>query len=95
MTEQRPDEDVEGHGFRWGQDSEAADEDQVADDTQGHIRFQETEGEASGEDVEGHGRTLAQEEGSADDVAGHGRTLLEDEASEDDVQGHSPARRPL
>ncbi len=91
MTEQqRPDEDVEGHGYRWSQDTEVAEEDQVADDTQGHGRYSETE-----EDVEGHGRTLAQEEGSADDVAGHGRFKMEDEASEDDVEGHSPARRPL
>lgn len=96
MTEQqRPNEDAEGHGYRWGQDTQATDEDQVADDTQGHIRYSETDEEASGEDVEGHGRTLAQEEGSADDVAGHGRFLMEDEASEDDVEGHSPARRPL
>lgn len=89
MTEQqRPDEDAEDHGFRWGQDSQAIDEDQFADDAQGHIRFQETEDEASGDYVEGHGRSYAQEEGSLDDVAGHGRTKLEDEASEHDVKGH-------
>jgi hypothetical protein len=35
-SEQRPTDDAEGHGFRWGQDTEATDEDQVADDTEGH-----------------------------------------------------------
>jgi hypothetical protein len=29
-------DDAEGHGFRWGQDTDAVDEDQVADDVEGH-----------------------------------------------------------
>jgi hypothetical protein len=34
MTEQqRRDEEVEGHAYRWDQDTEATEEDQVADDT--------------------------------------------------------------
>jgi hypothetical protein len=35
-SEQRPTDDVEGQGFRWGQDTEAIDEDQAGDDTEGH-----------------------------------------------------------
>ena len=30
-------DDTEGHGYRWGQDTEAVDEDQVGDDTDGHV----------------------------------------------------------
>jgi subtilisin len=33
MTEQRREEEVEGHAYRWDQDTEATEEDQVADDT--------------------------------------------------------------
>jgi hypothetical protein len=59
MTEQqRPDEDVEGHAYKWNQDTEATDEDQVADDTQGHIRYSQ--------DAE-----AVDEEEVSDDVGGH------------------------
>ena len=33
-SEQRPTDDLEGHGYRWRQDTEASDEDQLADDTE-------------------------------------------------------------
>ena len=36
-SEQRPTQDVEGHGYR-NLDTETTDEDQVADDTEGHGR---------------------------------------------------------
>jgi hypothetical protein len=56
-------DDVEGHMPKrygtGGQDTEAVDEDQVADDTQGHGRyFQDAEAvdEDQGDDVEGHRR---------------------------------------
>ena len=85
MTEQqRPDEDVEGHAYKWNQDTEAIDEDQVADDTQGHIRYSETEGEASEHDVKGHGYRWGQDAEAVD----------EDQVS-DDVGGHQMPRRPL
>ncbi len=36
-SEQRPTDDVRGHGVKYhGMDTEAVDEDQVADDTEGH-----------------------------------------------------------
>ena len=36
-SEQRPTDDTEGHGFRWGQDTEATDEDHAdGDDAEGH-----------------------------------------------------------
>jgi hypothetical protein len=102
MTEQqRPDEEVEGHGFRWGQDTEATKEDQVADDTQGHIRFQETEKEASGEDVEGHARIRLEDQASEGDVEGHryrwgqDAEAVDEEEVSDDVGGHQMPRRPL
>jgi hypothetical protein len=55
MTEQqRPDEDVEGHGYKWSQDTEAVDEEEgSADDVAGHARIR-LEDEASDDDVEGH-----------------------------------------
>ena len=64
-SEQRPTEDVEGHRYR-NLDTEAIDEDQVADDTKGHMPFsrrpgQDTEAvdeDQAGDDTEGHGRTL-------------------------------------
>ena len=63
-SEERPTEDVEGHGGgRWGgQDTEAVDEDQVGDDTEGHTaRANRLDEEAVdedqvGDDTEGHGR---------------------------------------
>ena len=67
MTEQqRPDEDVEGHGGRrYAVDPEASDE-----DVEGHGRkFAVDEGSA--DDVAGHGRRAPDE---GDDVGGHGWT---------------------
>ena len=62
-NEQRPTDDVEAHRYRWGQDTEAVDEDQVADDTEGHaskVRLDQ-DTEATDED----------EAGGGDDTGGH------------------------
>ncbi|HEV3465068.1 MAG TPA: hypothetical protein VG846_13950 [Actinomycetota bacterium] len=71
MTEQRPEDEVEGHVRRPRLDDEAADE-----DVEGHG----TRKLALDDDVEGHSiRNRAQWEGTADpdeDVEGHGRTRL-------------------
>ena len=72
-------DDAEGHGFRWGQDTEAADEDQVADDVQGH-RVARGIGldTGAGDDVAGHSFRWGQDTEAAD----------EDEAA-DDTEGHA------
>jgi hypothetical protein len=53
-SEQRPTDDIEGHGFRHGQDAEAADEDEVGDDTEGHMAKGRGQRIEAGDDVEGH-----------------------------------------
>ncbi len=70
MTEQqRPDEDVEGHGSKFKVDPEAVGEDDVA----GHKHMLD---DGSMDDVAGHGRSMKESEDGdeGDDVAGHGWT---------------------
>jgi hypothetical protein len=83
-SEQRPTDDVEGHGFRHAQDTEAADDDRGKrnpDDVEGHMPLRRLDTQAVDEDQ------------VADDVAGHGKGRaigLDTEAvDEDDVAGHS------
>ncbi|HSO51374.1 MAG TPA: hypothetical protein VL330_01235 [Actinomycetes bacterium] len=64
-NEQRPTDDVEAHRYRWGQDTEAVDEDQVADDTEGHMPKRWGGG---GQDTEA---TDEDEAGGGDDTGGH------------------------
>ena len=87
-NEQRPTDDVEGHGRNY-QDPEAIDDRgvRVPDDTEGHgWRFsQDTEAvneEQVGDDVEGHRARWSQDAEAVD----------EDQAADDDTQGHGIRR---
>jgi hypothetical protein len=66
--------DAEGHGYRWGQDTEAVDEDDVAGHSAKVRLGQRIE---AGDEVEGHGFRWGQDTEAVD----------EDEAA-DDTKGH-------
>jgi hypothetical protein len=65
-NEQRPTDDDEAHRYRWGQVTEAVDEDQAADDTEGHMP--KRWGGGGGQDTEA---TDEDEAGGGDDTGGH------------------------
>jgi hypothetical protein len=78
-SEPGPTDEVEGHGFRYGQDTEGVDEDR---------------GGRIPDDAEGHGLRLppeAVDEGQAgDDTAGHAsRYHGQDPEATDDTEGHA------
>jgi hypothetical protein len=98
-SEHRPTDDVEGHMPKryglGGQDTEAVDEDQVGDDTEGHASKARLglDSEAT-DDVQGHaGRYGGRQHIDAnDDVEGHvGRWGQDTEAVDEDQAGGDDA----
>jgi hypothetical protein len=57
MTEQRPDEEVEGHASRFLEDPEGEGAQASEEDAEGHLirGVSQEEGSADPDDVEGHG----------------------------------------
>jgi hypothetical protein len=81
-SEQRPNDDVEGHIRRY-QDPGAVDEDQVGGDVEGHgYRWsqdsQATDEDQASDDTQGHGFRWGQDTEAVD----------EDQAGGDDTEGH-------
>jgi hypothetical protein len=78
-NQERPTEDVEGHGLKGHQDAEAADDrgGRIPDDTEGHRHLQDAEAvdeDQVGDDTEGHSGRFGgnQRIEAGDDVEGHG-----------------------
>jgi hypothetical protein len=102
-SEQRPSDDVEGHGRNY-QDTEAVDDrgSRLPDDVEGHIKRigQDTEavdedrGKRFPDDTEGHAYRLKQDPETGDDTKGHAykwgqdTEAVDEDQADDDTQGH-------